>query len=768
MAVLNIKESFITENKSIYDFLNQPERGLYIPLYQRQYSWSSDNIYQLLEDISRGIQRIATCDKSDEAKEIRFLGTIITVVEQDGSQIDPIDKEAIPQRIEKVIDGQQRVSTIALMATLLVKRLSEIKKKTNSKQSIFKSVEEICNTWNEKLMTVIAFDLRRGNPRWKPKIIRGQSDYWTRDDAEDTAYTSELSNYLAHFIKAYFSNESYPSLSERQQRFYDTSVYKNGRIIESWLKKEVAEAHLEQDDEFVPAWAIFSNLSQSSIWEYDRQDLINIITQKDFSSKKTESYILCELVQTLSICHYLLDRCCFTIIQPTNEEWAFDMFQSLNATGTPLTALETFKPMIVNTVEKTFNHKYKDSDCERYFKKVEDFLSDKGKADAQTKNRRTNDYLTSFFIAYKGITISTHFSLQRRELLDAYEKLSDYNQKLGFIKKMGNYAEFYQNWLKYDGKNNSIFPGINASMDADLASMLILFLKASNHKMAITMLASMYDGVIENGQPYADYFVSIVKAISAYYFLWRTTSSNSGLDTTYREFFKQRNEFSVEKVRQYVKEMLKKKEIGTRDEWKNKAKNYLKFDSTGKEVIRLALLIAAHDTIPDDNNKGLIKNGRNGCSKYLCVEKWISNDLKTIEHIAPQTNKNSMWESDLYDTQIEPYHSLGNLTLLPQDLNSSAGNKGWKEKLLYYQSVAEKDPNKINDIEHKAHELKIPLNSTTTDLLKESNFNEHLSSISLMSADDIWNKKLVDRRTDVMLDIIWNRVSKWVFQESEL
>ena len=763
MAVLNIKESFITESKSIYDFLNQPERGLYIPLYQRQYSWSSDNIDQLLEDISRGIQRIATCDRNDEAKEIRFLGTIITVVEQDGSQIDPIDKEAIPQRIEKVIDGQQRVSTIALMATLLVKRLSEIKKKTNSKQPIFKSVEEICNTWNEKLMTVIAFDLRRGNPRWKPKIIRGQSDYWTRDDAEDTAYTSELSNYLAHFIKAYFNNESYPSLSERQHKFYDTSVYKNGRIIESWLKKEVAEAHMEQDDEFVPAWEIFSNLSQSSIWEYDRQDLIDIINQKDFSSKKTESYILCELVQTLSICHYLLDRCCFTIIQPTNEEWAFDMFQSLNATGTPLTALETFKPMIVNTVEKTYNHKYKDSDCERYFKKVEDFLSDKGKADAQTKNRRTNDYLTSFFIAYKGITISTHFSLQRRELLDAYKILDDYNQKLGFIKKMGNYAEFYQNWLKYDGKNSSIFPGINASIDADLASMLVLFLKASSHKMAITMLASMYNGVIENGQPYADYFVSIVKAISAYYFLWRSTTSNSGLDTTYRDFFKQQNVFSVERVRQYCKGILEKKGIGTRDEWKNKAKNYLKFDSTGKEVIRLALLIAAHDTIPDDANRGLIKIGRDGCSKYLCVEKWISNDLKTIEHIAPQTNKNSMWENDLYDNQIEPYHSLGNLTLLPQDLNSSAGNRGWKEKLLYYQSVAETDPDKIANIKQRAEKIGVAFNEDTIKLLKECHFNQHLLSISSLTAEDSWKKELVDARTDVMLDIIWDRVSKWIF-----
>lgn len=762
MAVLNIKESFITENKSIYDFLNQSERGLYIPLYQRPYSWSKDNIEQLLEDISRGIQRIASNDKIDEAKEIRFLGTLITVVETDGTQIDPVDKEAIPQRIEKVIDGQQRVSTVALMATLLVKRLSEIKKKVNEKMSIYTSIEEICNTWYEKLLTIFAFDLRRGTPRWKPKIIRGQSDYWTRDDNEDTAYTSELSNYLAHFIKAHIANEQYPSLSVRQHKFYDTSVYKNGRIIESWLKKEVAEAHLEQDDEFVPAWKIFSNLSQSSIWEYERQNLIDIIKQKDFSSKKTESYILCELVQTLSVCHYLLDRCCLTIIQPTNEEWAFDMFQSLNATGTPLTAIETFRPLIVNTVEKTFNHKYKDSDNDKYFKKVEDFLSDKNRADAQTKNRRTNDFLTSFFIAYKGITISTHFSLQRRELIDAYRTLDDYNGKLEFIKKMGNYAEFYQNWLKYDGKNASLFPGINISADADLASMLILFLKATNHKMAITMLATIYNNVIEKVPSATDSFVSIVKAIAAYYFLWRSTFSNSGLDTTYREFFKQHKILTVENVSLYLKEILDRKGIGTKEDWKAKAKNYLKYNSTGKEVVRLALLVAAHDTIPDAK-RGLIKVGREGCSKYLSVEKWISDDLKTIEHIAPQTNNNSMWDASLYDSTIEPYHSLGNLTLLPQDLNSSAGNKGWKEKLLYYQCVAEENPEKIENIENTAKEIDVTFNKETLDLLKKSHFNKHLNSLSLLTIDDVWNKDIVDKRTEIILDIVWNRVSKWIF-----
>lgn len=78
MASINIENSFITENRSVYTFMSQTGQGLYIPLYQRDYSWDSDNIEQLLEDISKGIERIASV--SDE-KEIRFLGTIITVIE---------------------------------------------------------------------------------------------------------------------------------------------------------------------------------------------------------------------------------------------------------------------------------------------------------------------------------------------------------------------------------------------------------------------------------------------------------------------------------------------------------------------------------------------------------------------------------------------------------------------------------------------------------------------------------------------------------------
>lgn len=95
MAVLNIEKSFLTENRSVLDFLNQSGQGLYIPLYQRDYSWDSDNIEQLLEDLTRGIQRIASGEVNDDNKEIRFLGTIITVVEPNRNHIYPVEIQAV-------------------------------------------------------------------------------------------------------------------------------------------------------------------------------------------------------------------------------------------------------------------------------------------------------------------------------------------------------------------------------------------------------------------------------------------------------------------------------------------------------------------------------------------------------------------------------------------------------------------------------------------------------------------------------------------------
>lgn len=762
MAVLNIENSFLTENRSVFSFLNQPGQGLYIPLYQREYSWDSDNIEQLLEDLSRGIFRIATGEVSDDTKEIRFLGTIITVVESNRNNIYPVDPQAVPSRVEKLIDGQQRVSTIVLMATLLTKRLVEIREKLKNSSEIKGDIDEICDTWLKKLLTIYSFDLGRGTPTLKPKIARGAQDYWTRNDNVDIAYKSELSNYLGHFIDSYANKKQFPCLS--RDKFGTTLLYKNGRRIESWLKKEVATAHEgANEDDFATAEQILSHFKQESLWDFERQNLFDKLMEKQFEDKRSDSYVISELVQTLAVCHYLLDRCCFTIIQPTDDDWAFDMFQSLNATGTPLTAIETFKPTIVNTVEKdpTTNAQFKNSFSEKYFKKVEDFLSEA--TNAQQKNKRTNDYLTSFFVTYNGSTISTHFSHQRKVLHKAYTELETLEEKEALLLDMGNYADFYRYWLQYSTSTERPFENLDGTKEADLASMLLLFLKSSNHKMAITILGSMYSDIIEGKENAKEDFVEIVKLVGYYYFMWRSAYSNSGLDTTYRDFFKklkdERQKCSVVQFRRHIQTVLERKEISTFEKWKNKAINNLKYGVTGNEVIRLALLLAAHDTIPDEKEPGLMKETRVGISSYLTLKQWCSSSLKTIEHIAPQSNKNGLWDLNLYNTQTIPYNQLGNLTLLPQDLNSSAGNKGWKEKLFYYQCVAEQDIDKLKVIEDTAKNDGIELTAGTLELLKSCTYNEHLKPISQLSPDTQWNLELVQKRTERMLEIIWKKVS---------
>ena len=75
-------------------------------------------------------------------------------------------------------------------------------------------------------------------------------------------------------------------------------------------------------------------------------------------------------------------------------------------------------------------------------------------------------------------------------------------------------------------------------------------------------------------------------------------------------------------------------------------------------------------------------------------------------------------------------------------LNSSSGNKAWKEKLLYYQSVAETDPDKIAGIEHRAQESGITFIKVNgvekkvedTEYITENDEGEYEINIAKMSA----------------------------------
>lgn len=84
--------------------------------------------------------------------------------------------------------------------------------------------------------------------------------------------------------------------------------------------------------------------------------------------------------------------------------------------------------------------------------------------------------------------------------------------------------------------------------------------------------------------------------------------------------------------------------------------------------------------------------------------------------------------------------------------------------IIYYQCVAEKDPTRLQELVEQSNQLGIVLNESTMELLKECNYNEHLRSISSLTSVFNWDYDFVNKRTDCLLKIIWNRISSWIYE----
>jgi len=769
---IDIEQAFQTHRYSIYEFYQRPGVGFYIPLYQREYSWDKDNVEQLLEDIEKGVTAII-----EEDDEIRFLGTIITVNETDKKRIQPQDPKSLPASIEKIIDGQQRLITISLIATILYKNIVDLESKVTKINSPLKDeFLEITDSWKNKLVDIFSAKLT-GKPERKPKIIRGHIDMWIKEGNIEDAYKSEAANYFAEFIAALYSNDKKVNLDVKPSmkgRFAS-----NFKMIDKWVDSVVLDAHIKEDDETYPkAWDLIrEERMQDNIWSYERKNLLEIISKKEISDKKSESYLLCSLVQLIGVCHYLLERCCFTMIQPKDENWAFDMFQSLNASGTPLTAIETFRPLVVNTTELQ-KEKFENSESKKNFEKIENLFKDANTAAA--KSKLTNEFLTSMAIVINAYKLESHFSSQRKYLDQIYNKLTNYQKQCDLINFMGNYALFYKNiWIDYKGENNLAIDKINSNPESELASLLILFLKKSNHRMAITILGYFYNDVLLGKPDSIANFITAVKCIAAFYIIWRSAIPNAGLDNVYRSFFKGKNgddknpvllsknwfdtngsSISLKDLKIYLSNVLIDKGLRDRDDWILKATSYLKYD-TSSSVCYISLLISSHDTIPDKEKIGLMKLGVSNSNPYLKLEKWNSSDLKHIEHIAPKENTNKQWDEKLYDLNSKFYDTIGNLTLLPAPVNISASNKSWEEKLLYYKHLAEKDPDKVQELSIKAKNKGINLNKDTITMLQNSNYSSHIAPL-LDFEGGAWDSNTVEDRTVRVLEVVWDKISNWL------
>jgi hypothetical protein len=545
----------------------------------------------------------------------------------------------------------------------------------------------------------------------------------------------------------------------------------NVNQINQWLQ-EVQDAHLRDSNRtlFPTAENIIEKINQEDFWDYPRTELAKSINE---FVKNRDNYV-CTLIQILGFSYYLLKCCCFTSIVPTSEVRAFDMFQSLNATGTPLTALETFKPLVINSVTLAGN-RFEESSFKEYFSEIDTLFE--RLTSANSKNERTNEYLTLYAQTYNGNKLSKQFSKQRKWLTDIYENLSSVQKKENFVRNMGDVA-LYCKQIIYSSSHKNISNFILditktsnelSNLKSQEAAICILYLLDAKHKMAHTILSRFFSLVRHTSDDkYKQDFVSSCKAIAAFFTLWRAALAKKYPDGEYRKLLRQ-PEFSWESNELITAQILKSKlvdilrqnGIDNKDFFVAQASQNLRYQ-TSQTVCKFILFVTADNTIIDELKPGLMKIGRRGVSSgYLDHSQWTSPKLETIEHIAPQDEKaKTQWDSKLYED--DSYDKIGNLTLLPGKVNTSASNKGWSEKYIYYSYLAEKDPSKLDQLKEFASERGITLNPSTITLLQKASYNHHILPIFQIGIDGTWNKELVDERSKRICDILWERMYEWL------
>jgi uncharacterized protein with ParB-like and HNH nuclease domain len=121
---LEIKDVFGAYPKSVWEFMCENGQGFYIPAYQRHYSWDRSKIERLIDDACHGFTLLL-----DNEDAITFLGTIISIHDTTLATVSPIARGEVPSRVMTIIDGQQRLTTLFLLNTVIHEEIKTRSKK---------------------------------------------------------------------------------------------------------------------------------------------------------------------------------------------------------------------------------------------------------------------------------------------------------------------------------------------------------------------------------------------------------------------------------------------------------------------------------------------------------------------------------------------------------------------------------------------------------------------------------------------------------------
>lgn len=764
MAGIDLHNAYDSEGVSVQTLFGSEGEGFFVPLYQREYTWEEDNINQLFEDLLQGIRELTGGD--DYAST--FLGTaILTGLTNKKPTAD--DPRAQPSGVRIVIDGQQRISTIALLSVQLMVRLKELIASLPNKGA-YVQLHHHYDDMAGKLKTLHAVKIGKGSkPPYKPKIIRAHDDRWTFD-GPDTSYSSPVAHYLATFIRTEDAKAAFAALDPVS----GTRVRGNIALINDWLDG-ICEAHKPKSrlsDQYPSGGAIVTDRMQNYVLGFKDAKVRKSVSKKEIKADQND-YFASAVYQLFLLCFYLLTRCGLNRLQPSQEDWGFDMFQALNATGTPLTAMETFLPQVMQA-EQAVGNEWSKTPSRQYMDEIGELFE--ATTTNEQKTQRTNELLGTFALCYDGEKLGNKFSAQRRWVTSAYEKrLKTIDERRTLLGHLTRIANFYHDaWYMAEPKKPYHIVGLENHPLGEFASLLVQYLKDANSKLSAPILARFYSHALDGTSTF-DEFIKAAKACAAFFTLWRSANSTSGLDDIYRKFFsgsgsapkvaahsysKHSKAVSAADLKAYFSAVLDDAKTRTKAQWIPASERFLLYTEL-KTICRFVLFVAQHDRAPDAKFPGLTMKGTKEVCPLLKLSRWSSKDHKSMEHVAPQhPPSGSAWDASIYTENL--VHTVGNLLLLPVDINKFVDNKAWAVKYLHYAHIGSRTQAEIDALSTEAKNAGINLSKKATTVLGQSSYSCAVEPVLTLKAAGQWDAALIKARTQQIKELTWETMDQWL------
>jgi len=766
---MQISDVFGAHPKSVWEYLCENGQGLYVPAYQRQYSWDKSKISRLFEDACHGFTMLI-----DHEDSITFLGTIIAIHDTQYLTVNPLVKGDVPSRVMTIIDGQQRLTTLLLINTVLHEEIRNrsVKLKDQEQEDrqwlleeCMKVVGRLAKTFEEDK------DYGDGAFRYYPRMIRAYDDSWSRKIGKAN-YASPIGHYLHSYGQHGREEPKKAFKFEPPEGSTDQSKYKllaDGRRTIQGLIKDVAKnntLNLELPGfDIMVAARPFQDILVKADFPEPVKTTLGAEGGDDFK----------ELLRLVLFANFVLDRVALTIVTAKNEDYAFDMFEALNTTGEPLTAFETFKPRVIHCEGL---QAYEKSKSHEYMKSVEGYLDGFGKTD--DKQDATSRLIVAFASAERGEKLSKRLSEQRRFFKDNFDKLGEGDPKRDFVRHLSHAAIFIQHaWPDDKTAKPKLFSADEAATDEVVLCLDLL--RSFKHTITQGALIRFYSEIrkadVANRPKAVEDFVKAIKACAAFSVLWRASRrTTDNIDMHYRKLMEgghvatnmpplARRVTNVDEAAPDA-DLLQKAlasilsvegKVGSKDEWVKAAAKIPAY-SVQREISRFILLAAAHDSADDKSAPGLTVVGKPGLLPLLDYSHWRDEDSQTVEHIAPQTREDG-WLDSLYD-EDEIIDRLGNLTLLPRAENSSLSNGSWTRKRLIYKVLSAETSDELDPLLQQAKDQGIEISKSTTELLENSRYLPMAKAVASVEGD--WTLDLVERRSVRIAELAWARIAPWL------